>query len=84
MSNKSLGIKNKVEPPEASDREAELLPRTLGEALRALEADAVMVEALGREFVDWFVNFWYLLLFWKFRITKDDSLLCSVSSRVFP
>ena len=63
---KSSGIKNRVEPPEASDRDADLLPRTLGEELMALEEDAVMVEALGREFVDWFV-FQYSYLFQNYK-----------------
>ena len=55
------GIRNALECP-ANRTTAEpqstdpLLPRTLDEALRALQDDAVMVEALGEEFVGWFVR----------------------------
>jgi len=54
------GIKNKIEPPpaveedvgllsekDAASRGIELLPRTLPEALAAVEADEVVADALG-------------------------------------
>jgi len=36
--------------------EAQVLPTTLGAALDALQADTVMVDALGSELVDWFIR----------------------------
>ena len=40
--------------PPAKDDEAALLPTSLEEALSALRADDVLVEALGKDFVEWY------------------------------
>lgn len=52
------GIERRLDPGPPEDRPYEsngaLLPRTLGEALAALRADAVLREALGAGFVDYF------------------------------
>jgi glutamine synthetase len=40
----------------ANDETAKLLPKSLSEALDALESDEIMCEALGKEFVHWFIN----------------------------
>jgi glutamine synthetase len=46
-----------TESPYASDgSEAERLPASLGEALDALEADAALVDAFGRDLVGWLVH----------------------------
>ena len=50
------GIKNKLEPPKAMDKEAEEFPHTLSEALDHMEEDTTMVESLGGEFVEWFTK----------------------------
>jgi glutamine synthetase len=51
------GIMNQLEcPPTRSEGcEGTKLPATLGAALDALEKDTVMTEALGSEFIAWFV-----------------------------
>ena len=51
------GIRNKIELPEAGNTENEfgVLPGTLEEALDALKNSNTMREALGDEFVNWFV-----------------------------
>lgn len=52
------GIENKLEPPGPDTKDGCLeLPKTLPEALDALEADKYMVEALGEQFVKWFRTF---------------------------
>ena len=49
------GLKNQLEPPTPDTTEGcTELPKTLPEALDALEADEYMVGALGAEFVKWF------------------------------
>lgn len=52
------GLERRLDPGPPEDRPYEsagaLLPRTLGEALAALRADAVLREALGAGFVDYF------------------------------
>ena len=40
--------------PAAKDEEAAPLPTSLPEALAALRADDVLVEALGKDFVGWY------------------------------
>ena len=40
--------------PLAKDDEAAPLPTSLPEALAALRADEVLVEALGKDFVEWY------------------------------
>jgi glutamine synthetase len=62
------GIVNKLEcssPAAMNQRSADdkpptsgmqFVPKTLSESLEALESDDVLCEALGREFVHWFVN----------------------------
>ena len=40
--------------PPAKDDEAALLPTSLEEALSALRADDVLIEALGKDFVEWY------------------------------
>ena len=48
------GIKRELVLPPAKDDEAAPLPTSLPEALAALRADDVLVEALGKDFVDWY------------------------------
>jgi hypothetical protein len=48
------GIKRELVLPPAKDDEAVLLPTSLPEALAALRADEVLVEALGKDFVEWY------------------------------
>ena len=48
------GIKNKLECPPPSPKTADIVPKTLTEALEALEADKVMTEALGPQLIEWF------------------------------
>ena len=51
------GLVNKIEPPPQGIRpDSTELPHTLEEALKALNEDTYMVEALGEEFVDWFTQ----------------------------
>lgn len=58
-----IGVRNKVEPPEAlvgygyDVSKAAKLPTNLGAALDALEADAEFVEILGRPFVNAFTTY---------------------------
>jgi len=50
------GIKDKLEvPPQRQDNE-EPLPLSLSDALDSLEGDTVLVDALGHDFVRWFVK----------------------------
>lgn len=49
------GLMKKMKCPEPEDETGEMLPQSLEDALQALKADQVMVEALGGEFVEWFV-----------------------------
>ena len=48
-------VKKMACPDPHASSGAEVLPRSLGEALHCLEEDEVMVEALGKTFVEWFV-----------------------------
>ena len=48
------GIKNRLACPPPKDPVAAEVPHTLAESLKNLLNDTVMVEALGREFVEWF------------------------------
>ena len=48
------GIARELVLPPAKDDEAALLPTSLPEALSALRADDVLVEALGKDFVEWY------------------------------
>ena len=48
------GIKRELVLPPAKDDEAVLLPTSLPEALAALRTDDVLVEALGKDFVEWY------------------------------
>jgi glutamine synthetase len=52
------GVQRKLAPPPAADTpyeaKAELLPRTLAEALAALRADEYLKRALGESFVDYY------------------------------
>ena len=55
------GILNKLEcPPQGNVKEAmsngDLLPKSLPEAMKALEDDESLVNALGKEFVSWFLE----------------------------
>ena len=50
------GVINKLDRPPQGDTKASTLPTTLSEALQCLQTDELMVELLGREFVDWFVR----------------------------
>lgn len=52
------GIANRLEcPPERLEfTDAVDLPRTLTEALKALQEDSVIVKALSEEFINWFVK----------------------------
>lgn len=45
-----------LDEPSRMRRGIALLPRTLGEALAELQADAVMVEALGQQIAEWFID----------------------------
>ena len=48
------GIARELVLPPAKDDEAAPLPTSLPEALSALRADDVLVEALGKDFVEWY------------------------------
>ena len=48
------GIARGLVVPPAKDDEAVLLPTSLPEALSALRADDVLVEVLGKDFVEWY------------------------------
>ena len=48
------GVKRELVLPAARDDEAVLLPTSLPEALSALRADDVLVDALGKDFVEWY------------------------------
>ena len=48
------GVKRELVLPPAKDDEAAPLPTSLEEALSALRADEVLVEALGSDFVEWY------------------------------
>jgi glutamine synthetase len=48
------GIARALVLPPARDEDAVLLPTSLPEALSALRADEVLVEALGKDFVEWY------------------------------
>lgn len=50
------GVSKKIEPPSEMKQSATQLPGSLQEALLALEEDTTLAEALGTEFVDWFVT----------------------------
>jgi len=52
------GLVNRLElpPADSQDRRAERLPSSLSEALSALQSDRVMCEALGEEFIRWFLS----------------------------
>ena len=51
------GVINRLEcPPEQDTENAIKLPMTLEESLECLQQDKVIVEALGTEFVEWFVQ----------------------------
>lgn len=50
------GVLNRLEPPAKGREGAERLPDNLAEALDVLEQDIVLCEALGSEFVEWFVG----------------------------
>ena len=50
------GIKTKVACPPPGRAHGKDLPFTLGEALDALRDDHVICEALGQQFVDWFIQ----------------------------
>ncbi|TQS43906.1 glutamine synthetase family protein [Cryptosporangium phraense] len=58
-----LGIRNRIEPPDAlvgygyDPARSATLPRSLGEALDALEADAEFAGLLGKPFVDVFLAY---------------------------
>ena len=49
------GLINKIEPP-APGIEGPLLPKTLSSALKHLEDDKILVEALGQDLVGWFTT----------------------------
>ena len=48
------GVKRELVLQQARDDEAVLLPTSLPEALAALRADDVLVEALGEDFLEWY------------------------------
>jgi len=50
------GINSKLEAPPQRQGNENLLPMSLSEALDCLEQDQVLIEALGQEFITWFVN----------------------------
>lgn len=50
------GITNAIEPPEPGTADEEDVPHTLAEALDALEQDKVLCEALGEQFIRWFLQ----------------------------
>ena len=50
------GVRNKLTCPDQFHKDAVHLPKSLDEALTELENDAVMVEALGQEFINWFLQ----------------------------
>ena len=50
------GIKTKVACPPPGRAHGKDLPFTLGEALDALRDDHVICDALGQQFVDWFIQ----------------------------
>jgi len=50
------GLVNRLEPPSDTEDHGETLPSSLSEALSALEADKVLCDALGEEFIRWFLS----------------------------
>ena len=48
------GVKRKLPLPAKADMEATKIPVSLKEAVDALKADKVLVEALGKKFIEWF------------------------------
>ena len=50
------GINRRLACPSARDPQAKLLPKSLDEALLALENDKVLVEALGQQFIHYFTT----------------------------
>ena len=50
------GIKRKLKCPDEREDGAKRLPDTLSQALQELQDDVIMVEALGEQFVRWFVK----------------------------
>ena len=50
------GLVNRLEPPGDTQDHGETLPSSVSEALSALEADKVLCDALGEEFVRWFLT----------------------------
>jgi len=52
------GLVNRLQlpPADSQDRRAERLPSSLSEALSALQSDRVMCDALGEEFIRWFLS----------------------------
>ena len=50
------GLVNRLEPPSDAEDHGEPLPSSLSEALSALEADKVLYDALGEEFIRWFLS----------------------------
>ena len=50
------GLVNRLELPSDSEDRGEVLPSSLSEALSALESDKMLCEALGEEFIRWFMS----------------------------
>ena len=50
------GINRKIEPPPKGRADSKRLPDSLAEALDILEMDDILREALGQEFVSWFLG----------------------------
>lgn len=48
------GIKRKLQLPKENDK-SHLLPTTLDDAIKALEADTILTEAMGSKLVEYFI-----------------------------
>ena len=69
------GIRNKLPCPPAKDENAAKLPSTLEETLEVLQDDHVICDALGQQFVDWFVQSKKDLEISKLQNLEDPQLL---------
>ncbi len=50
------GIASRLEPPQADDTSASTLPSSLGQALKALQADAALSEGFGDQILAWYAQ----------------------------
>jgi len=68
------GLLNRLEPSSESKDHGDKLPSSLPEALSALEADKVLCDALGRQFIRWFSTVKSDVEIAKVNRAKDEGL----------